>query len=80
MHLTYTVVANRRAGGTGDDMQKCLRMIANEPEITVRNVVGGAGDPSRLQIGGTPDAVDRLRQYFGKRLIIEQDRPLTLSN
>lgn len=74
----YIIVPNKRAGGTSEDLCLCLEALKGMPGVNVTKIVGNAPNLLRLHVEAIPDAVEKLRQDFGSRLIIESDRQFGL--
>lgn len=72
----YVVVANRKGGGSPEDLRSLLQEVARNPDITVNRVSGEP--PTTVQITAPASSIGPLRQRFGDKLIIEPDAPLKL--
>jgi hypothetical protein len=73
----YVVVANRKGGGSPDDLKTLLQEVVKDAEIKVNRVSGEP--PKMVQITAPANSIGPLRQKFGDKLIIEPDSPLQLS-
>ncbi len=55
-----------------------LRVIEQDPGVSVERIVGESSSPRRLVIRAAPDTIKDLQARFGEHLIIELDSDLQL--
>ena len=70
---SYVCVPNRKRTLTGTELEDLVSEAASDPEITDIKV-----RKTNVTCTATPGAIDALRRKFADRVIIEEDRPLSL--
>ena len=70
---SYVCVPNRKGNLTGTELEDLVSEAVRHPEIMDIKV-----RKTNVTCTATPEAIDALRRKFAGRVIIEEDRPLSL--
>ncbi|MBE1566436.1 hypothetical protein [Nonomuraea africana] len=57
-------------------LAELARTLRDDPEVTVRRIMGAADRPSLLAVDMTPARAEALKALYGPRLTIEPDSPV----
>jgi hypothetical protein len=65
-------------GGESASLIELARALQEDPDVTIRRIVGQPDRPSLIAVDMPPARVEALRAQYGSQITIEPDQPVEL--